>query len=410
MKPHEILKAEAPSVELLGMAAAAQIMAKARVSAYTRKDGAFVPEHDRKVKASAKPAGKSSGGPKAVHSVNKGNGFFGTLDMNSQAAGNRIPYDQIEKIFTEAAHHLVDNGYKPDLAAAREFLDGKYGRHLANDYHEAKGDWSKTDYPPKAKPAGGAPAAVKAAADSLGGDAEWKHEAGVSHNIHPLTPSRASAVEDALADSGWEKSGDDTYKHPEGHVASLAGGKLKITHGDVMKKARVSSYTRKDGVFVAEHHDSRQAAKPDMPGQRRSAAAKPAAPARGKPAAPAKGGGDPKSLGFGSKALRASSKDGDMDHVHNQLAADRMDEGDFDGLKSSLRRMDTAARDHILDHIHPDHWSGLGYEPMNLNRSKDKFHAKFGVNGGGDAAARGKPAAKSESQITKAIPMAFRLP
>ena len=47
MKPEPLLKSEAPSLDLLGLHAAARSeLLKARVSSYTRKDGMFVAEHD----------------------------------------------------------------------------------------------------------------------------------------------------------------------------------------------------------------------------------------------------------------------------------------------------------------------------------------------------------------------------
>jgi hypothetical protein len=45
MKTQSLLKAEAPSADLLLTAAAGQLL-KARISGYTRKDGTFVAEHD----------------------------------------------------------------------------------------------------------------------------------------------------------------------------------------------------------------------------------------------------------------------------------------------------------------------------------------------------------------------------
>jgi len=55
---HPILKAEAPSLDLLKLSAQGILM-KARISGYTRKDGAFVAEHDDK-RPAAKPKPKSA--------------------------------------------------------------------------------------------------------------------------------------------------------------------------------------------------------------------------------------------------------------------------------------------------------------------------------------------------------------
>jgi hypothetical protein len=92
-------------------------------------------------------------------------------------------------------------------------------------------------------------------------------------------------------------------------------------------------------------------------------------PADAKPAVPA--------IGANAKALRASSKDGDLDHDTNQVAATHMEAGDHKSLKSSLQSMDTGARDHVLDHIHPDHWEGLGFKPLNKDKSIKDYDAKF---------------------------------
>lgn len=59
----------------------------------------------------------------------------------------------------------------------------------------------------------------------------------------------------------------------EAPSAELLG--LHVAARTEMLKAKVSSYTRKDGVFVAEHHDNRTAAVPKQPaGKARAAAAK----------------------------------------------------------------------------------------------------------------------------------------
>lgn len=104
-------------------------------------------------------------------------------------------------------------------------------------------------------------------------------------------------------------------------------------------------------------------------------------PADAKPAVPG--------IGVNAKVLRASSKDGDLDHWTNQSAADSMEKGDTQSLKYSLRSMDTAARDHVLDHIHPDHWEGLGFKPTNKDKSVKAHDAKFG--GGGEVKAENHP-------------------
>lgn len=121
----------------------------------------------------------------------------------------------------------------------------------------------------------------------------------------------------------------------------------KLTVVPALLKAHIQSYTRKDGAYVKEHDDKRQATAKTP------------------------------HLGAGAKALRASSKDGDLDHWHNQVAADMMAAGDHKALSRHLKSMDTAARDHVLEHIHPDHHEGLGFTPLNKQRSVDAYNKKF---------------------------------
>lgn len=132
-----------------------------------------------------------------------------------------------------------------------------------------------------------------------------------------------------------------------------------------LAKSHVDSFTRKDGTFVQAHDDKRQAAAPKAP-----------------------------ALGTHAKALRESSKPGDLDHWHNQVAADHMADGDHKALGATLRSMDTAARDHVLEHIHPDHHKGLGFETINHARSVDGYHKKFPA---------AKPAAESKTSPKAAL-------
>jgi hypothetical protein len=112
-----------------------------------------------------------------------------------------------------------------------------------------------------------------------------------------------------------------------------------------MLKSHVDSYTRSDGTIVQAHDDKRQAAAPP--------------------------------LGTHAKALRESSKPDHIDHWHNQIAADQMAAGDHKALSGTLKGMDTAARDHVLEHIHPDHHEGLGFKTLNHARSVAGYEKKF---------------------------------
>lgn len=89
------------------------------------------------------------------------------------------------------------------------------------------------------------------------------------------------------------------------------------------------------------------------------------------------GAGKPAALATHADALARSSKPGDLDHTDNQIAAGYMKTGDHKSLAGHLKNLDTAARDHILDHVHPDHREGLGFKQLNMERSKKQYAAKF---------------------------------
>lgn len=138
-----------------------------------------------------------------------------------------------------------------------------------------------------------------------------------------------------------------------------------------LTKAQVKGYTRSDGTYVQEHQDNRQAAKP-------------------KPAP---------HIGAHADALRRSSTEDDMDHWTNQVAAKHMEAGDHEALKNHLQNSDTDARDHILDHIHPDHWEKLGFKPLNKQNAIKKHDEKFGGSSGGEA--KEKPGAEPRPKASK---------
>lgn len=93
------------------------------------------------------------------------------------------------------------------------------------------------------------------------------------------------------------------------------------------------------------------------------------------PAAPAAKTAPP--ISTHAAALAASSQPGDLDHWDNQIAAGYMAKGDHKGLASHIKNLDTAARDHILDHVHPDHREGLGFQQINMDRSQKQYAEKF---------------------------------
>jgi len=113
-------------------------------------------------------------------------------------------------------------------------------------------------------------------------------------------------------------------------------------------KSHIDAFTRKDGTVVAAHDDKRVAASKAPP------------------------------LATHAAALRASSTSDDMDHEDNQIAAGYMARGDHKSLSMHLKNMDTAARDHILDHVHPEHREGLGFKQLDMKRSMQQYASKFG--------------------------------
>lgn len=135
-------------------------------------------------------------------------------------------------------------------------------------------------------------------------------------------------------------------------------------------KSHIDQYNRSDGTVVQAHDDKRVAAQPNVP-----------------------------PIATHAKALRESSKSGDLDHESNQIAAGHMEKGDHKALAGHIKNLDTAARDHILDHVHPDHREGLGFKQLDMDRSKKQYAEKFPANGkpnGG--AAKPAPVAKTQNE------------
>ena len=112
-------------------------------------------------------------------------------------------------------------------------------------------------------------------------------------------------------------------------------------------KSHIEAYTRKDGAVVQAHDDKRVAAPP---------------------------------ITTHAAALRASSTRDDMDHEDNQIAAGYMEEGDHKSLAGHIKHLDTAARDHILDHVHPAHREGLGFKQIDMKRSMRDYEKQFPAN------------------------------
>jgi hypothetical protein len=148
---------------------------KAHVKSYTRKDGAFVQEHDDKRQAAApNPAAPE------VRTRNSDFGFHGeavTHHLRSKLGPDNYYSDAKEsdlieansaakKKFSAAANHLVQAGHFDSHDAARDYLDSKSGRHLHNAAPD--GDISKVGWLAKDvknhKAMGGVEAGMKATA------------------------------------------------------------------------------------------------------------------------------------------------------------------------------------------------------------------------------------------------------
>lgn len=121
----------------------ARLLAKAHVAGYTRKDGAFVREHDDKRKATPR-AKKASTAKTAVKTNNEGWGFHGEAS-NSYIRKKYDPdFDHghasesdinearahADRMFQGAADHLVQAKHFDNHEQARDYLDSRNGRHL----------------------------------------------------------------------------------------------------------------------------------------------------------------------------------------------------------------------------------------------------------------------------------------
>lgn len=169
-------------------------------------------------------------------------------------------------------------------------------------------------------------------------------------------------------------------------------------------KSHVDAYTKTDGTVVQAHDDKRVAAQPMSHDQwadkvksthgsvtfKKDAKAgvvhafsgtNPVGSHRfaqgGKPSTSHISDAKAPPISTHAAALAASSQPGDLDHWDNQIAAGYMAKGDHKGLASHIKNLDTAARDHILDHVHPDHREGLGFQQINMDRSQKQYAEKF---------------------------------
>lgn len=126
---------------------------------------------------------------------------------------------------------------------------------------------------------------------------------------------------------------------------------ILVVRSDVLAKAHVNDFTRKDGTVVHAHDTKTAAAAPHF-GTHHEVLRK--------------------------QAEKMPEDGGNEDRYRLLAAADHMKNKDHEALKRTVGTADTWQREQILEHIHPDHWSGLGAEPNGKERAVKEFHKKFG--------------------------------
>jgi hypothetical protein len=263
---------------------------KAHVSAFTRKDGTYVAEHDDKRQGAAPAAPK-------VQTRNEGYGFHGEAyqhHLRETVGGEDYFTDAKEKDhvdaraaadtkFSNTAHQLVQAGHFNNHDDARDYLDSRSGRHLHDEAPD--GDISKVGWIAKdvknQKALGEYAASNKAKAAAPKPAPERKQAAGYvapkdgdtgsdEHKKYGVYFRRGDKVKDASGDqheviqhNGAEVLTNHGTFHPSKITHAGAGMQksMLLVSADLMK-AHVQGYTRKDGVFVKEHDDQRQAAAP----------------------------------------------------------------------------------------------------------------------------------------------------
>lgn len=167
------------------------------------------------------------------------------------------------------------------------------------------------------------------------------------------------------------------FKAPEGGASDVAAS--VGAQGQALLKAHVAGYTRQDGTYVAEHDDKRVAAQPAK------------APAHPHPMGKFAG----KLHQLGTAAIQRAGETWNQeaqDGWKYKNAAEAMRAGDHAALKNQLSSADTAQRETITAHIHPDHWPGLGIEAIDHQCAVAKFHKQHGLAEPGAVAAPKKKA------------------
>lgn len=311
---------------------------KSHVAAYTKKDGTVVAAHETAYQKHQELEKKTRAAAARAKSASEIAKLRPTQENHAEAA--RI-HGQVSKYAGKLAGNLESNN---DLGSPEDFelYSGGHASHAKKAaYHKMVAD---------------RPAPIHSAISTLTphGEHEWSHSEGSSKIT--VGAHRALDSFDVLGDQGWQYVNDNEMSHPDGHRATIDDGTLTLHHAPLKKsedsaldliKSHVDAYTKKDGTVVQAHDDKRVAASKAPP------------------------------ISTHAAALAASSKPGDLDHEDNQIAAGYMKSGDHKALASHIKNLDTAARDHILDHVHPDHRDGLGFQQINMDRSQKKYAEKF---------------------------------
>lgn len=133
----------------------------------------------------------------------------------------------------------------------------------------------------------------------------------------------------------------------------------KSQTGADLVKAHVKGYTRKDGTFVKEHDDNRQAAVPPLNAHTDKLRARADELLH-------QGKGDWNNI---------KTRDGHAMHT----AADALDSGDHKKAGEAINQRDTALRDEIYAHVHPAHWEAMGSPPLNMGRSLAEYQKMHGA-------------------------------
>lgn len=247
----------------------ADVMAKANVAGYTRKDGVFVKEHDSG-KAAKKPKASSSskGGVPATKTENEGWGFHGGAsesylrekhgpDFDHSNASSKDISDaraHADKKFQGAADHLVQAKHFDNHEQARDFLDSRYGRH-SHDELGPDGDISKNrwlgHYVKLHKKEAGIDSTAKAGSTKPASSSKPKAASGNRMHEYYETPGvweqqvkNQRGIEAAAFHIGYGHGNDDvrsTYGHGDDRYKYTAPtsshlGDLK-KHYDAGKKA-----------------------------------------------------------------------------------------------------------------------------------------------------------------------------